>query len=105
MVAVAYTFSRKKSSERQRCLDIVTKRRESLLDKILHGDRQGHSPLNEKQKVYLRRVIKLLREIEYEIMEIKSAENIPVVATGDFTPEEMDRAQAILEELRNPFEV
>jgi superfamily II RNA helicase len=90
-------MSRLARKERDRCLEIVQVKRMNLTHTLLNDT------LTPKQKGYLRRVIRLLRELEYAIMEFKSGQD-PIVPNGDFTVEEMDRAQAILDELQNPFE-
>jgi hypothetical protein len=84
--------------ERERCFDILSKHRAELLQKLMNNK------LSERQKNYLRHVITLLTKIGGEILETDGlrAETIKI---GDFSEEEMERAQAIIEEQNvNPFE-
>lgn len=55
----------------------------------------------------VRKIIRLLRQIEIEILEEQNPEACaaPVVYPGDFSIEEMERAQEIIaEQEHNPFE-
>lgn len=83
--------------ERTRCYGIVSKHRAEMLHKLMNGD------LTARQKVYMRRVIHLLTKIGDEILEVDKLEL--KIATGGFTPDEMERARAIIDEQNtNPFE-
>ena len=85
-------------AERERCANILTKYKAELLHKLMND------PLSPKQKTYLRRVIKLLHDINNEILQIEKPTEIPIAA-GEFSTDEMERALAIIEEQNaNPFD-
>lgn len=84
-------------AERERCANILAKYKAELLNKLMKD------PLSPKQKTYLRRVIKLLHDINNEILQIEKPTDIPIA--GDFSADEMERALAIIEEQNvNPFD-
>ena len=95
------TYGQRK--ERARCAAIVRDRRATIERKLI-----ASTKMTEKEKNIVRRVITLLQEIEHSILELPHPDAyIPekFEYLGDFSAEEMERAQAIIEEQkRNPFE-
>lgn len=84
--------------ERDRCVGIVSSRKNALLRIMIT------KPLSVHSKNCLRRTIALLNDLEQEMWGIDPAKpNEQLVAAGDFSAEEMERAQAIIEEQQNPF--
>ena len=86
--------------ERARCAGIVRDRRAIMERKLISGI---------GNKAVIRRVISLLQEIEHIILELPHPDaynpEVQMQYAGDFSAEEMERAQAIIEEQEhNPFE-
>ncbi len=89
--------------ERSRCAGIVRDRRATVERNLIAA---SNKKMNEDHKTILRRVIKLLQELEAAILDMPQA-YVPKEPQyqGDFSVEEMERAQAIIEEQEhNPFE-
>ncbi len=94
--------------ERARCAAIVRDRRQEIERALFTSSMSAQ--IFEKQKKYLRRFIEILTEIEHQILEITpdQATIFPqrVEYLGDFSVQEMELAQAIIEEQeQNPFEI
>ncbi|SRR5258706_11917969 len=87
--------------ERNRCAAIVRDRRAMVERKLITG---GYGI--EREKKIVRRVIAMLQEIERSILDVPEATTQEIIQyAGDFSVEEMERAQSIIEEQeRNPFE-
>ncbi len=89
--------------ERARCAGIVRDRRATVERRLISSRK-----MNEDQKMVVRRVITLLQEIEHSILELPHPDAYmpeKFEYLGDFSAEEMERAQAIIEEQEhNPFE-
>ena len=82
---------------RCKCALIVRERRGKLINKLLDAQ--------QIEKSCLRRVIRLLHEIEDEILgNAPVIETNVITATGDFSPEEIERALEIIADAANPFE-
>ena len=87
--------------ERARCAAIVRERRYEIERALIT------KATTSRDKLYIRRFIKILTEIEANIMglELPAIPSEKVQYLGDFSAEEMERAQSIIEEQeRNPFE-
>lgn len=87
------------AQERARCHDIVWKRRVGLEHALLVKS-------NASNARDVKRMIRLLMDLERAILEAPEREQLPPVPPGDFSIEEMERAQDIIAEQElNPFEV
>lgn len=85
--------------ERSRCADIIRRHRAELLK--LAAEHPHASNIKS-----VRQMIQRLFTIEREIMGIAAEEPLPVVYPGDFSIDEMEWAQKLIEDQeRNPFEV
>ncbi|SRR6266446_3945663 len=97
-----------RTRERSRCAAIVRDKRQEIEHKLIANYRRiWKLSAHMEAKKYIRRFIQVLTEIEHQILEIKTAAIAPQVEyLGDFSEEEMERAQAIIAEQEyNPFEV
>src|SRR6266446_3922884 len=99
-----------KKPERARCAGIVRDRRQEIERKMLVRN------LSQLEIKYIRRFLQVLTEIEGDILALPQATASipsPIEYLGDFSQEEMERAQAIIEEQeqnieeqeQNPFEM
>jgi len=85
--------------ERNRCAEIVREQRYKIERALIA------SAIATKNKLYTRRFIQILTEIEDNILDMPRATAETIQYQGDFSTEEMERAQSIIEEQeRNPFE-